>query len=269
MKLIEHLELKHEPVIYGIRNDVTGKWYIGSTADAHDRLVRHVSLLKTGHHHSKKLQSSFNKHGIQSFSVEILYRFTNSETAKEMLALEEKYIADYAGCINGYNILSVCKSPVSFSLPEEAKLKAAQSHYKSIISIDRISGEVEREFCSITEAAKYYSGSTSNISQVCKGKARYSYNKVFVYSEDFDPNKDYRVQHHAKGIKFSNEHKLKMSMGNHKCLAVDKYDLEGNFIESYYCRSDAERKNNLKKEYLRHHLNQPINGFIYRNKDIV
>lgn len=266
MKLNEHLALKPVSVIYGILNTETQKWYIGSTMDVHDRFVRHVSMLRTGHHHSQKLQRSFDKYGIDSFEIQILYEFKNGESAEEMLLKEEEYISLYESYVNGYNMTDVCRTPGTFSMSEESKLKAKQSHFKSVISIDRITGKFERQFSSITEAADYYSGSTSNISQVCKGQLSYAYGKVFVYSDDYDVDKDYRVEHHAKGKHYSEEHRMKMAKSCHRCKPIVKCDEDGNVIGEYFSRSEAERQNGLKKEYLRTRLGKLVNGYVYKAK---
>ena len=266
MKLSEHLTLEPIPVIYGIQNTITKKWYIGSTTDVRDRFVRHVSMLKNEHHHSQKLQRSFDKYGIDSFEITILYRFEDGESAKEMLAKEEEYISLYNSYTDGYNMTDICRTPGNFSLSDESKLKVGQSHYRSVISIDRKTGIFEKQFKSITEAAVFYSGSTSNISQVCKGELNYAYGKVFVYSEDYDADKDYHVEHHAKGKHFSEEHRMKMAKSCHRCKAIIKYDIDGNIVEEYFSRSEAERQNGLKREFLRLRLGRNVNGYIYKAK---
>ena len=62
-----------------------------------------------------------------------------------------------------------------------------------------------------------------------------------------------------------------MGLSNPKSKIVYKYDLNYNLIETYYSRSEAERQNGFKKEFLRRRMNVPIDNYIFshENKDIV
>lgn len=271
MKLNEVKSFLRIPVIYGIQNTITNKWYIGSCIDMKDRFQRHRYYLRHGIHHSDKLQRSYNKYGEDIFDIHII-KFLQEDSNR--FELEEYYINKYDSVNNGYNILSTCKEYSKFKLSDIAKTnlnKYLDTKRKRIICIDRFSGKITNEFNSITEASKYYNTSTSNISRVCLGKLNYIKNTVFVYVENFDETLDYRKKHHYKGIKFSEQHKEKMSINNPRSKKVYKYDLKYNIIAIYHSRSEAERKNNFKKEYLRRRMNIPINNYIYshENKDIV
>ena len=272
MKISEVKSFLRIPVIYGIHNTVTDKWYIGSCLDMKDRFQRHRYYLKIGKHHSSKLQRSYDLHGEEVFDVVILKFLDNTENR---FLIEEEFIKKYNSVSNGYNILSTCKEVDHFKLSNEAKenfLKHINTLKKAVICIDRFTGEIVNEFNSITDAARYYKTSSSNISRVCLGELRYMKNTVFVYKANFDEIKDYRVpNHHYKGAKFSETHRRKMGISNPNSKPVYKYDLEYNLIETYYSRSEAERQNNFKKEFLRTRLNTPIEGYIYshESKDIV
>ena len=61
--------------VYQIKNIVNGKIYIGSASSKfgfNSRWSRHVFDLKNGKHHSKHLQSSWDKYGSDKFKFEIL-----------------------------------------------------------------------------------------------------------------------------------------------------------------------------------------------------
>lgn len=124
-------------------------------------------------------------------------------------------------------------------------------------------GEIIKTFESVSDAAKYFHTSSSNVSRVCNGEFKTMKRVVFIYTKDFDETKDYRTNARNKGIKFTEEHKKKMSMSNKRCKKVYKYDLNHNLIDEYYSRSEAERKNDMKREFLRCRLDRPINGYIY------
>lgn len=267
MKLNETKSFLRISVIYGIYNSISNKWYIGSCIDLKDRMQRHRYYLRHNIHHSNKLQRAYNKYGEDSFDI-IILKFLKEED--DRFKIEEDYIRNYDSVNNGYNILSVCKEVIHFKLSEQAK-KHLQQYQKTIqkqvLAINRYTGVIEKEFQSVTEASNYYNTSSSNISRACKGIFNYIKDKVFIYKKDFDETKDYRKPYnHNKGTKFSEEHKRKMAENHYKSIPIYKYDLQGNLLEKYLSRAEAERQNNLKKEYLRHRIDVPINGFIYSTK---
>lgn len=70
--------------VYGIKNKVNGKIYIGSSVNYLYRQYGHKSLLKKSKHPNKHLQNSWNKHGQESFSFYIL------ETVNDPYLLPER-----------------------------------------------------------------------------------------------------------------------------------------------------------------------------------
>jgi group I intron endonuclease len=70
--------------IYGIRNIVNGKWYVGQSTNVNIRKIIHFSCLKHGCHHNGYLQNSFLKHGKNNFEFRIL-----EETPENMLDVRE------------------------------------------------------------------------------------------------------------------------------------------------------------------------------------
>lgn len=263
MRLIDCKNLKNSSGIYGILNTVTHKWYIGSTHDFNDRIRRHLYYLKLNSHHSQKLQRAWNKYGENVFDFFILEEVDSSNIEK-LYDIEESYIKKFDSYHNGYNCTDICHECPKFTLSEEARNKFILTKIKSVIAINRFSGKVEKEFDSISNAAKYYNTSTTNISGVCKHRLRYIKNIIFVYKDEYDENKDYRViNHHMKGVPKSEDWKKKARLNNKRRNPVSKYDINGNFICSYISQRDAERDNGFKKEFLRCRFNRPINGFIY------
>lgn len=85
--------------IYLLKNCVNAKCYIGYTEDIDRRIKEHESLARTG----SKLQihKAIRKHGIESFSIHILYMGSDPETC-----LNEKepfFINQYDSFKKGYN----------------------------------------------------------------------------------------------------------------------------------------------------------------------
>lgn len=271
MKLHEYKTFNSESVIYGIYNTETSKWYIGSCKNFRLRMRRHYYYLKHNAHHSNKLQNSWNKHGRDTFEVVIL-EICNDLSDHELLQKEESYIHKFDSYLSGYNMTDKCISGTEFKMSQSSIQKFTASRKINIVVIDCKSGNLINKFTSITEAAQFYNVTTSNISKCCKHKLTSLKNMVFLYESEYDMNKDYRTEVHGKGVKKSKEHVEKMRHNN-KCRVVYKYDLQFNLIQEYYSRSEAERQNGYKKEYLRNKLDKEINGFIYSElkyeKDIV
>lgn len=58
--------------IYAIRNEVSGKMYVGSAIDIARRHAKHRYQLRTGKHPSKHLQASWDKYGEEVFEFAVL-----------------------------------------------------------------------------------------------------------------------------------------------------------------------------------------------------
>jgi len=78
-------------IIYKIINKVNGKLYIGQTNDFRIRFKWHRKALRGGYHSSQKLQRSYDKHGIDSFIIEIIEMTTIEEINKREDHWIEKY----------------------------------------------------------------------------------------------------------------------------------------------------------------------------------
>ena len=64
--------LSHRTVVYRITNGINGDKYIGSAVDEYKRLRLHISQLRSGAHHSIRLQRAYNKYGEGVFVVDAL-----------------------------------------------------------------------------------------------------------------------------------------------------------------------------------------------------
>lgn len=121
--------------VYTITNLITNKIYVGSaTKDFKIRWRIHLSNLRLNRHHSKYLQSSFNKHGESNFRFEIL-----EECLPEFCLSTEQYWMNLLNVYNrnyGYNATPVAGSKLGFRFSNESKLKMSNSakgkHYHAI-----------------------------------------------------------------------------------------------------------------------------------------
>lgn len=95
--------------IYKIRNKVNGKVYIGQSMDIEERWNEHKHMLKTGTHHSYKLQKDYNSYGSLCFEFEVIKDITNDgfehgKCKMMLLAYEGYYMKQYNSIEEGYNV---------------------------------------------------------------------------------------------------------------------------------------------------------------------
>lgn len=119
--------------IYGIRNIITDKYYVGQTSETFQkRFNRHSNNLEKNRHHNEHLQRSYNKYGPDAFEFFVI---KVCEDINSLDTLEESYIAEYRSKYDCYNILS--GGPVMAKennpmygrhLSEEHKKKLSISH---------------------------------------------------------------------------------------------------------------------------------------------
>lgn len=268
MKLSNTKSFERIPVIYGIQNTINSKWYIGSCNDFKDRFERHRYYLRHNQHHSTKLQRAYNLYGEDAFEISILHNLTPEE---DRFAEEERYINEYDSVKNGYNMLDKCVYVNNFQLSEEARnnfLSYIKTLQKSVIAINRFTGEVDNIFDSVNSAAAYYKTSSSNISRVCKGNLNYIKDHVFVYSENFDITKNYKIEHHCKG-KPKSQSQIEKMRHSKKCRPVYQYDTKGNLVKSFYSVKEAERQLGIKGDILRYWAKCGTihDGYIYKRNN--
>lgn len=234
--------------------------YIGCTRQLRDRLRRHNYSLSKNEHHNKQLQAYFNKYE-NVFSVEILKTFKTED--KEILLEWETHYHDVFDSIEkGFNSDSPRRIVDRHALNEIQIEKRASKSRKRVVAINKETGEKYKLFESITLAAKHVKTSTSNISRACIGHFRYIKGYVFVYENDYDVTKNYKTAHHMKGVRKSPEQREKQRISSHR--AKKTYAYEGDVLVGVYLsRSEAEKKNRLNKEYLRHRMETPLNGVVY------
>ena len=58
--------------IYGIRNSINGRMYVGQTVNLKKRQDSHMCSLRYNKHQNKELQADFNKCGLFAFTFVIL-----------------------------------------------------------------------------------------------------------------------------------------------------------------------------------------------------
>lgn len=112
--------------IYGIRNLVNNKIYIGSSKNIHKRMVHHKSLLKNNKHFNVYLQYSYNKYGIENFVFFVIQACDKLD----LLKMEDFYIKlnKSTNYENGYNLKLINKDMSGFVFSEASRQKNSNSH---------------------------------------------------------------------------------------------------------------------------------------------
>lgn len=88
--------------VYHIFNTVTKKSYVGSTWRVKARWGDHIRMLRQNRHHSRKLQSSYNRHGESAFKFVVLETCTSDKLEQ----LEQFWLDSLDAYNGGYNTLA-------------------------------------------------------------------------------------------------------------------------------------------------------------------
>lgn len=206
---------KYEGYIYKITNNINNKVYIGQTTQTVSvRFKQHINDART-HHTNMYIHRAIEKYGSDNFSIEELYNFC-CNTGEELL---QKLGETEQECIKKYN--SLC--PNGYNLTKGGDSSTFECHYTSKRSrkvyMYDLDGNYIKSFDSPTIAAREMGIRRTGINQ--------------------SANKEGVIKSGDHYWSFKKKDKIKIS--THNRVAVDQYDLYGNFIISYDCVVDALR----------------------------
>lgn len=199
-------------IIYKIENIKNGKIYIGQTTNKRgfngrydykgvgiERVYKYL-INKSDHatycnHH---LLRSIEKYGLESFIVDEV--FDTAHNKDELNEKERYYIEKFNSFENGYNrsiggdSVTGAKKPCGKDSPRS----------KSVCQIST-DGKLINIWNCISDVEKDLGISNSHISQVCKNTRKFAGGFIWVYEEEYDPNKEYkrtpRIKDMGKGTK--------------------------------------------------------------------
>lgn len=115
--------------IYSIINLINGKCYIGSSINLKNRKYNHFYHLRKNNHINKKLQNSFDKHGEENFSFELVEILENKDN---LIKTEQKWVDFFKP---EYNICNqVVNSRLGIKASDETKRKMSISFKGRVIS---------------------------------------------------------------------------------------------------------------------------------------
>jgi len=111
--------------IYGIKNIVNDKIYIGSSKNVKKRWYYHKYKLKKGTHPNKRLENAWKKYGVDSFIFIIIELIEQTN----LIEREQYYIDYYDACSRncGYNLTPTAGSSLGYKHSEETKQKISDA----------------------------------------------------------------------------------------------------------------------------------------------
>lgn len=188
--------------VYLRTNTVNEMQYVGQTGNFRVRNNQWNSL--TQRYANQYINDDRARYGIDSFTTVVL---AEVETEEESLELEKKFIKELNTLYpNGYNISEDGNKPwYGKHLSEETKCKLSEAHKgmkhteetkrkmsyahingkksKSVLQLDKVTGEVIREWPSTKEVQRQLGYAHTSISQCCNGKLNQAYGFKWRYKE--------------------------------------------------------------------------------------
>jgi len=108
--------------IYAIVNKINGHRYVGSAVDIPSRWRSHVYHLRKGNHHSKHLQSAWDKYGRECFSFIVLERVDDLAV---LIQREQAYLDE---SLPEYNTNPIAGNMLGYRFSKEAKQRMSEIH---------------------------------------------------------------------------------------------------------------------------------------------
>ncbi len=250
-------------VIYRIRNNVTGKCYIGQTKNPnpHTRWREHVNNIKHGRG-CPALRDAVKKYGIESFQFDILI-FCFDE---DRFRYEIEYIAKYNTQIpNGYNISKGGEGTAGFTGKKHSKeaVEKIKATLKKVVTSEehrRKMSEKDTEMFRSPEARKKMSDVIKNSEAFKKAVQE---GRIGGTSHDYTPEVRNKISKSLKEYFSSNEaHSVNIEK-HRKAMAVAvgrkvyQYSLEGVFLKEYESIKSAARSVNIGSNAISLVLNSP------------
>lgn len=124
--------------VYCIRHRSSGKCYVGSSARAKNRISQHKSCLRRSNHPNPKLQSAWNKYGIEAFEFTILEWVEDQNDLHER---ESFYISLLKSITHGYNIRLETKTNLGIKHSLEAKQNMRDGNMAALMAGKAMSAE--------------------------------------------------------------------------------------------------------------------------------
>jgi group I intron endonuclease len=180
-------DIYNAPLNYGISGiyiicSVLKPWrlYVGSSYDILYRFKRHLGFLRCNDHHSKKLQSHYNKYGEKDLRCVVAERVCQ----KELLVKEQYWIDVLNPWFNGSQYaLSIIRFNV------DNNFIGKKGFYKRPVLQLSLNGDILNEWDCADSAAKHVGVSPSSIRDCLYNKGKTSAGYIWKYKEPRSPRK--------------------------------------------------------------------------------
>jgi group I intron endonuclease len=257
--------MENKPVVYKITNLINNKKYVGSAKSFIKRKKDHLNRLKNNKHHSKKLQNSFNKYGEDAFEFNILEVV---EDINLLIQTEQKWIDELKPEYN-MTLIAGLNSHLGMKRSNETKKKISDA-----LTGRKLSDE-HKEKVRQTLTGKKFSeerkekhkkalNESTKFKEMLKSKERNEKIKQTRLK-----NGGYIVTYETK--KLISETLKKQNLQSAISVEIEKYSLDGGFIESYPSMLKAENDNNIGRGCLYYNLvknkKEEYKGFIWKFKN--
>lgn len=226
-------------IIYKITNILNGKVYIGQTTkkrgflDRYPNKGRGIERVYNFHKKNKNRNEGYNvhllnsieKYGFDAFTVDEV--FDIAFTKEELNEKEILYIKRFDSFNNGYN----CTLGGEGSKGIHALSGKENPNSRSVCQIS-IKGELIKIWDCISDVTKELGIDSSKISNVCRGQRATTQGYVWVYLEDYEPQKDYSRKPRSR----------KRKKGTKKVLLIDD---DMHILQEFDSVNDAAKKLNI------------------------
>jgi group I intron endonuclease len=118
------MSARAEVGIYRITQIGTSRHYVGSAINIRRRWSQHRAQLRSGVHHSVKLQRAWSKHGEDSFEFVLVEVVADRDA---LLAREQHWIEALAGYGRGFNSCPIAGRSSGYEWTDEQRRKASES----------------------------------------------------------------------------------------------------------------------------------------------
>lgn len=248
-------------IIYKITNLINNKSYIGQTkskrgfkgryyhkGEGIERVYKLFLYYKNkGHCYNEHLFYSIQKYGFDAFEVtEVL------DTAMSADELDEKeiyYIDFYNSYSNGYNLTLGGERGCGEKQP-----KGKDNPLSKAVCQLTLNGELIRVWDSLADIRRSGIYNVPNIVLTCQGVNSHSYGYLWVFKEDYDPQKEYTW------------------VPSKVYRAVVLLDQNNNILKEFVSVAQAAREMNVDRKTVRDTCNRvwktPKYNFMYKNEYI-
>jgi len=174
--------------IYGFRNSLNGKWYIGQSINIKERIRSHKAALNAGYHNNEHLLRAWKKYSEVSFDVLIL-----EECNQDMLDIRETaWILHYKSTIRefGYNLLSGGGGFKKHSEESKRKISLTTKGRKR----KPLSEETKNKLSLINKGRKHSEEAKRKISDASKNMSKESRERIKEKNKERMQSEEYKKQ---------------------------------------------------------------------------